>query len=72
MSRPEADFPATLASMKMIWVLLALLGFLHFTQPAHSLSPLQILIDVTPTGGSLKPLPGTYSGPLVIKHPNYP
>jgi len=52
--------------MKILWLLL---GLLHFTQPAYSLSPLQILIDVTPPGGTLKPLPGTYAGPLVIKQP---
>lgn len=52
--------------MKIFWLLL---GLLHFIQPAYSLSPLQILIDVTPPGGTLKPLPGTYAGPLVIKRP---
>ena len=52
--------------MKICWLLL---GLLYFTPPAYSLPPLQVLIDVTPPGGTLKPLPGTYAGPLTIKRP---
>jgi nitrous oxidase accessory protein len=52
--------------MKICWLLL---GLLYFTRPAHSLPSLQIFLDVTPPGGTLKPLPGTYAGPLIIRHP---
>lgn len=52
--------------MKTLWLLLLLL---QFPQPAHSLPSLQILIDVTPPGGALKPLPGTYAGSLTINQP---
>lgn len=52
--------------MKILWLLP---GLLFFAQSAVSLPSLQVLIDVTPPGGTLKPLPGTYGGPLFIKHP---
>lgn len=66
MSRRDLAFQRTLASMKLFWLLLVLL---YFAPPAFCLPPLQVLIDVTPPGGTLKPLPGTYAGPLTIKQP---
>ena len=33
------------------------------------LRPFQELVDATPEGGVLEPLPGTYAGPVVIRHP---
>ncbi|PIE02471.1 MAG: copper ABC transporter substrate-binding protein [Acidobacteria bacterium] len=44
---------------------LYLLLLIHF--PLKATSPLQLFIDLTPEGGTLKPIPGTYSGPIVIK-----
>ena len=31
--------------------------------------PLQLFVDLTPEHGVLRPLPGTYSGPVVITRP---
>ncbi len=56
----------TLPSMKNFWLLF---WVSCFTGSAHCLPSLQILIDVTPPGGTLEPLPGTYAGDLVIRHP---
>jgi nitrous oxidase accessory protein len=36
---------------------------------AHSHPPLQLFVDLTPPGGTLRPPPGIYSGPVVIKFP---
>lgn len=46
-----------------------LLSLMLASLPAHSLSPLQIFIDATPPGGTLKPPPGTYEGPITIRKP---
>ena len=35
--------------------------------PAYGVSALQIMLDITPQGGVLKPPPGTYDGPVVIR-----
>ncbi len=35
----------------------------------HGLKPLQELVDKAPAGSVLKPPPGTYSGPVVVKKP---
>lgn len=45
---------------------LPILLCLLLPQAALALSPLQILVDITPQGGVVKPLPGTYVGPVVI------
>lgn len=37
--------------------------------PASALAPLQLFIDLTPPGGTLKPPPGVYAGPVVISRP---
>jgi nitrous oxidase accessory protein len=31
--------------------------------------PLQLFVDITPAGGTLRPLPGTYAGPVVVTKP---
>ncbi|WP_457667469.1 right-handed parallel beta-helix repeat-containing protein, partial [Thiolapillus sp.] len=41
-----------------------LLLLLH---PALALPPLQLYVEITPEGGTLKPPPGEYSGPVVIR-----
>lgn len=48
--------------------LFALTGLLFAIQaPAHT--PLQLLVDLTPAGGTLRPPPGVYVGPLVLSRP---
>jgi nitrous oxidase accessory protein len=37
--------------------------------PATGVPPLQLLVDATPDGGTLRPPPGTYAGPVVISRP---
>ncbi len=47
-----------------------LFGFLLLLlllQPALALPPLQLYVEITPEGGTLKPPPGEYSGPVVIR-----
>ncbi|RTZ74846.1 MAG: hypothetical protein DSZ00_03425 [Gammaproteobacteria bacterium] len=36
---------------------------------APALPPLQLYVELTPAGGTLRPEPGTYSGPVVIRKP---
>ncbi len=36
---------------------------------AYSFPPLQLYVELTPAGGTLKPPPGKYSGPVIIKKP---
>ncbi len=36
-------------------------------EPALALPPLQLYVEITPEGGTLKPPPGEYSGPVVIR-----
>ncbi len=48
----------------------ALLGVgLHCCTSAYALPPLQLYVELTPAGGVLKPEPGRYAGPVVIKRP---
>ncbi|WP_457671448.1 right-handed parallel beta-helix repeat-containing protein, partial [Thiolapillus sp.] len=44
-----------------------LLILLFLFQPALALPPLQLYVEITPEGGTLKPPPGEYSGPVVIR-----
>ncbi len=46
------------------FLFLALLLIVH---PTLALPPLQLYVELTPEGGVLKPPPGEYSGPVVIK-----
>ncbi len=50
-------------------LLCLLLGLVCLPTSVLGLPSLQVLIDVTPPGGTLKPLPGRYGGNLVINHP---
>ncbi len=45
------------------------LAGLLFGIPAFALPPLQLFVEITPPGGVLRPPPGSYSGPLVIRRP---
>ena len=38
-----------------------------FANAAFAFPPLQLYIELTPAGGTLKPPPGKYSGPVIIK-----
>ncbi len=49
-------------------ILFALSGLL-FAMPAPAYTPLQLLVDLTPAGQTLRPPPGVYEGPLVIAKP---
>jgi nitrous oxidase accessory protein len=46
---------------------LSVLILLLCVPPALALPPLQLYVELTPEGGILKPPPGEYSGPVVIK-----
>jgi nitrous oxidase accessory protein len=35
----------------------------------HGLKPFQVLVDAAPAGSTLRPPPGTYSGPVVVSKP---
>lgn len=50
-------------AMRLVW----LVAFVVL--PSWAAPPLQPLIDATPTGGTLRPAPGIYSGPAVIDRP---
>lgn len=47
--------------------LLCVLITLFVGSIAYSFPPLQLYIELTPVGGTLKPPPGKYSGPIIIK-----
>ncbi|MEW8509174.1 MAG: nitrous oxide reductase family maturation protein NosD [Candidatus Thiodiazotropha sp.] len=53
------------SSFKNIMIVIGLL----MAVPARALPPLQLFIDLTPLGKTLRLLPGTYSGPVVINKP---
>lgn len=55
--------------MKRLWLMAGLLTGLLTAVPAYALPPLQMFIDVTPPGGVLRPPPGSYAGPVVIRRP---
>lgn len=42
---------------------------LLFTLPAWALAPLQLFVDLTPAGKTLRPPPGVYAGPVTIDKP---
>ena len=48
----------------IVVVLVLLLGGV-----AYSFPPLQLYVELTPAGGTLKPPPGKYSGPVIINKP---
>ncbi len=55
--------------MKTLWRIAGLLAALLASVPGYALPPLQMFVDVTPPGGVLRPPPGSYAGPVVIRRP---
>lgn len=55
--------------MTRFWLVAGLLTGLLAAVPAYALPPLQMFIDITPPGGVLRPPPGSYAGPVVIRRP---
>lgn len=55
--------------MKGFWHGAGLLAGLLAAAPGYALPPLQMFVDVTPPGGVLRPPPGSYAGPVVIRRP---
>ncbi len=55
--------------MRRFWLLLTLLAGLLGARPGYCLPPLQLFVDLTPAGGVLRPPPGTYAGPVVLRRP---
>ncbi len=53
----------------MAKISLFLLLLLHAAVATAAYPPFQALIDATPTGGTLRPPPGTYAGPAEISRP---
>ena len=53
--------------MHRFQVFLVLLFFSGIPLPVYGISPLQIMLDITPEGGVLKPPPGEYAGPVTIR-----
>jgi nitrous oxidase accessory protein len=53
------------AVLSAAWVVLAASGA---AANADAPTPIQPLIDATPPGGVLRPSPGTYAGPAVVRH----
>jgi len=45
----------------------AFLLTIAFPSLAYCLPPFQLFVDITPEGGTLRPMPGTYGGPVVIR-----
>lgn len=41
--------------------------FSLLTRQVHALPPLQLFVELTPEGGVLRPTPGDYAGPVVLK-----
>ncbi len=54
--------------MKRFWFIGLVVGLL-VSAPGYCLPPLQLFIDLTPAGGTLRLPPGTYAGQAVIKRP---
>jgi len=55
--------------MIRLWHWLLLPAGMLLSLPCLALPPLQLFIDLTPPGGVLRPPPGRYAGPAVIRHP---
>jgi nitrous oxidase accessory protein len=49
--------------------LFILLINLLLVNPAYSLPSMQLYVELTPTGGVLRPEPGKYAGPVIISRP---
>ncbi|MCP4546927.1 MAG: nitrous oxide reductase family maturation protein NosD [bacterium] len=48
---------------------LSILIMAIFTSDLLAIPPLQLFVDLTPAGETLRPLPGVYAGPIVINKP---
>ncbi|MGE0080280.1 MAG: nitrous oxide reductase family maturation protein NosD [Thiohalomonadaceae bacterium] len=55
--------------MKRLRIWVGLLAAMLAAGPGYCLTPLQPLIDATPTGGVLQPPAGIYAGPALISRP---
>ena len=54
------------AVVKQYLAYLILTASLFVSTLTHAYSPLQLLVDLTPAGTTLRPPPGVYEGPIVI------
>ncbi len=59
----------TLIKSKSILYLLQFFLLLVLTCNTNALPPLQLYVELTPSGGILRPEPGRYSGPVVLTRP---
>jgi len=57
------------ASLRAPWAALLLAALVLSGQQAHALPPLQLFVELTRPGKTLRPPPGRYSGPVVISKP---
>ncbi len=49
--------------------LITVLLLFFLADSVHALPPLQLYVELTPSGGTLRPEPGRYSGPVVLTRP---
>lgn len=55
--------------MKRLWLMLCLLVGCLISTLGYALPPLQLFVDITPSGGVLTLPAGSYAGPVVIRRP---
>ena len=58
-----------MSSLNRLILLLVLVLLAHHHITALAAPPLQLFIELTPAGQTLRPVPGTYAGPVVITKP---
>lgn len=58
---------SSMSGSTIAWLTLAVLCVSCCALPVYASPPLQLYVELTPTGGVLNPPPGTYSGPVIIK-----
>ncbi len=59
----------TFIKSQSIFYLLQFFLLLVLTSNTNALPPLQLYVELTPSGGILRPEPGRYSGPVVLTRP---
>ena len=64
--RKSADVMSRMSELSML-KLLRLVCLLLLCEAGYCLPPMQLFVELTPTGGVLQPPPGVYSGPVVIE-----